>query len=54
MSMSDPLNHLGSIWYPEPSNFSYFLNQYHDMDFSATSYSKAALKKLCGLEGKGM
>ena len=42
-----------ALWYPEPSNFPYTPNQYHDMDFSTTSDSKAALKKLCGLEGKG-
>ena len=43
MSISDPLNHLGSIWYnPEPLKVPYFANQYLDKDFFATSYSKAA------------
>ena len=37
MTLSDPLNHLGSIWYP------FSPNQYLDRDFFATSYSKAAL-----------
>ena len=42
--MSDPLNHLGSIWYhSEPSEVPYSPNQYFDRDFFPTSYSKPAL-----------
>ena len=34
MSMIDPLNHLGSIWYlSEPSNIPYFPNQFLALDF---------------------
>ena len=46
MSISDPLNNLGSIWYhSEPSEVPYSPNQYLDRDFFATSYSKAALEQ---------
>ena len=42
--MSDPLNHLGSIWYQsEPSDVPYSPNQYLALDFFAASYSKIAL-----------
>ena len=42
--MSDPLNHLGSIWYQsEPSDFPYSPTKFLGWDFFATSYSKTAL-----------
>ena len=51
MSMSDPLNHLGSIWYhSEPSNIPYPQISFLVGTFVATSYSKIALispKKYC-------
>ena len=44
MSMSDPLNHLRSIWYhSELCEVIYTPNQYLDRDFFATSYSKSDL-----------
>ena len=45
MSMSDPLNHLGSLWYhSKPLEFPYSPNQFLGWDFFAVSYSKTALK----------
>ena len=47
MSMSDPLNHLGSIRYhSEPSDVPYSQNQLLDWTFFAVSYSKTALVKI--------
>jgi len=44
MSMSDHLNHKGSIWYySEPLEIPYCLNQYLDRYFFATFYRKVAL-----------
>ena len=44
MSMSDPLNHLGLIWYhSEPLEVPYSPNQFLGWDFFAISYSKTAL-----------
>ena len=44
MNMSDPLNHLWSIWYrSEPLEVSFFPNQFLGWDFFAFSYSKMAL-----------
>ena len=44
MSMSDPHNHLGSIWYhSEPLEVPYSPNQFLGLDFFAISYSKPAL-----------
>ena len=46
MSMSDPLNHLGSILYhSEPLEVPYSPNQFLGLDFFAASYSKLALEK---------
>ena len=46
MSMSDPLNNLGSILQStEPLEVPYSPNKYLDRDFFAASYSKAALDK---------
>ena len=45
MSMSDPLNHLGSIWcHSEPLEFPYSPKQFLGWDFFAVSYSKPALE----------
>ena len=42
MSISDPLDHLGSMWYPsEPLNVPY--SQFLGWDFFAASYSKTDL-----------
>ena len=42
--MNDPLNYLGSIWYPsEPSDVPYPPNQFLGWDFFDISYSKTAL-----------
>ena len=42
--MSDPLIHLGSIWYPsESSDIPYSPNQFLGWDVFAASYSKMAL-----------
>ena len=47
VSMIDPLNHLGSIWYhSEPVEVSYSPNQFLGWDFFAVSYSKLALTVL--------
>ena len=47
MSMSDPLNHLGSILYHSvPQEVPYSPNQYLDRDFFATFYSKATVAPL--------
>ena len=44
MSMSDPRNNLGSIWYHlNPLEVPYSPNQSLDRDFFDTSYSKKAI-----------
>ena len=44
MSLSDPLNHIGSIWYhSEPLEVPHSPNQFLGWDFFAISYSKPAL-----------
>ena len=46
MSMSNPVNHLGSIWYhSKPLEVSYSPNQFLGWDFDV-SYSKPALEVL--------
>ena len=52
MSMSDPLNHLGSIsHHPEPLEVLYSPNQFLGWDFFAISYSKPALGLTATNEG---
>jgi hypothetical protein len=44
MSMTDPLNQLGSSWYhSESSGIPYFPNQFLGWNFFDVSYSKTAL-----------
>ena len=44
MSISDPLNQLGSIWYySKPSDVPYSPNQFLAVDFFSTSYRKTSL-----------
>ena len=49
--MNDPINHLGSIWYPsEPSDVPYSPNQFLVGTFFPISYSKTAVSfQLCQL-----